>query len=520
MAARTTPWVHPTRRITRLGLAGVAIAIAVIFLLPTSSPGGRPLDLAAPLPSSSGGTSSSAPEGPAPALPVPTLWRGPVAENLTGSLSVNSSDVVDNVTSETWGTDVNIETPLNATATADLVHAGVTYVVWPSGAANDEYDYLTNELYAANGSTSTPKQNASEFVAWCESIDCHAIIGLPAEINNSHFAAGEVTYFEKTLHFSPAFWEMGNEPALWTNYNTAWDHWSASAQSTPAAMQYAILLKEYITAIHAVDASAQIIGLAGIGVSGHTGPTWVSDVMRVNGASIAAIALHVYPGSGPLEASGNLSDFDSTLTSYGSLEVRMPGTRQAIAEGCPKCTPQILLTEFNAAPVGAIDNSGNYAEFMDGFDNVPYIASEIVQGLGAGVSSLDLYDFKSSYPGAFLNESGQTRPIYPLFTTILPHLEPKVISTTIQGTVEDFFGIAATGRSNGHTVMTLLLANANPIDPVKLNVAALDLPTLTSTLSWSYTSSMSAPHETIWIGGPSSHWTIAPESVLLISYTY
>jgi hypothetical protein len=536
MNARSPARRSASPRTRRLALLSGVALLAVLSIAAGPLPGAAATSLS--LPSPSGGAIASAPPpvlrapsglAVAPGFPStgallnasywPSIARLTVPTLYT-NLTINRTDVLDTITAETWGTDVNIDTPLNATASQQFAGANTSYALWPSGDANDQYDYLTNTLYAPNGTTATPKQNASEFAQWCLSVACHAIIGLPGEINDTAFAAGEVSYFVKTLHLTPSFWEIGNEPALWTNYDQRWSQWGHVAAANVTPMQYAILVSEYVKAIHAVDRTAPIVGLPGIGVPGHTGPTWVQDVMSVNGATIAALGLHVYPASGPNDVAGNLTDFDASLTDGGAVGTRLPPTRLAIAAGCAKCDPQVLLTEINSGPVGAIGNTGTYASFMNGFDNVPFVASEVCQSLLNGINSIELYDFKSSYPGAMINESGEPRPLYALYSTLLPKLEPTVVGTTFSGIPGDFFGAATWHNSSTRSVVTLLLANANPFDAVRVGLAELHLPGTTATSWWSYTGSMTRPTLTIGLGVPPPTFTLVPESVSVLEFEY
>ena len=120
-------------------------------------------------------------------------------------------------------------------------------------------------MNATTGAASNVTTNLTSFVTWCETFGCHAILELPAEIDDPSTAAYDVSYTERVLAFHPSYWEIGNEPAIWTHFEIPWSEWNASQAQNATPEQFAQVVPAYNIAIHSVDPSAPIIGLGGVG---------------------------------------------------------------------------------------------------------------------------------------------------------------------------------------------------------------------------------------------------------------
>ena len=475
---------------TRL-LAIVVFAVSMAILAVTSG---------APVPSAGNSSLSS------PSLSI----QGPT---LTTQLTVDTRVVVGHYGTRFSGVDLAPTQLLGTSLTQLLTATGIHYVRWPSGKLNDEYDIVTNVIHNPNGTTTPGRTDGQAFVSWCKENGCRAILGVPAETNDSSYAAEEVTYVEQTLHFHPAYWEIGNEPGLWTHYGVPWSQWTTSQNSGITPENFARLVQRIAAAIHSVDPAARIIGLPGTGIGAYGENEWIYDTVKLNGPNLSAVAIHIYPAGHLDGATGNLTDFDQSLLAKGAPDERVPLDRAAITSACPTCHIALIATEYNAASVGAIGDSGTYGEFMEGFDEVPYMASEVAQGLSQNMSNLEIYNFESGFPGALVGPTGAVRPVYYLYSQVLPHLDKRAVATNFSGSLGEFFGIVST---NGTSSMTLLLANANPTANVKVDLLNSGLPLTGGGNAWRFTSAMTEPITWSWSGDTTGYWVVPAESVLLI----
>jgi hypothetical protein len=399
---------------------------------------------------------------------------------------------------------------VNPLRSTELTATGISYVVWPSAKMNDYLDVLTNVGTRPDGSTFRPATSAATFVTWCKAVGCHAIIGLPGEINNSSFAVQEVKYFEKTLNFYPSFYEIGNEPGLWSHYNIPWSKWTATDKSPITELQYAELVDRYVTAIHAYDPTVPMLGLAGTGHGDNQETTWVYDTVKLNGPNLAGVAIHVYPIS---RNSGTLQAFDDALTARGSIARAAAADWQVMREACPTCHLQLIVTEFNVATVGKLGNSGTTATFMKGFPEVPVVAGLLAEGLQSNVANIDLYNLKSTFAGSIYANNGTPRPLFYLYADMLVHLDTRCVETEFTGNLGDFVGVACINHGRH---MSLLLVNANPTTNIKVDLTGSRFPLDRSGVVYSYSSTMTVPLATPYVGSIPSTLTLPAESVFVV----
>jgi hypothetical protein len=454
-----------------------------------------------------------------------SLPSGLVAEgtpNNTTTLSYADDGPAEPISSAFWGIDGNGALSSNASQ-ADAINASpVNYVVWPGGDLGDRYDVLTNQVWSTDGTPSTVRVTSEQqFVTWCESIGCHAILQVPGEIDNASLAAAVVNYTLNKLHFAPAYWEIGNEPALWTEWKIAWPYWGTSSPSRTSPTGYADEVQAYIAAMRAVNSSLQFIGLPGSG-SERTEESYLNATVEVDGPDLAAVAIHVYPAGEGNESNPSLGQFYATLGGATSLTARVPEDRAAIAAACHgTCGPiPLFVTEFNS---GTITGAGGWDGYLNGTANVPYVAAEVAEGLNLSLANMDLYDDESTnYPGAWINATtGAIHPVETLYTALFPHLGTVDQPVAASPSPPRGFAVALTENPTLGT-WTLLAANANANETVRLNLSSLGFPAGTLAAHWLWNASAgagSSPVEGNWTHGSPNLWTLPPASVGLVEST-
>jgi hypothetical protein len=411
-----------------------------------------------------------------------------------------------------WGANVRPYYPLGSVQVSAFDARPIEYVRWPGGATADQYNYTANLIYQDNGNSYSPPSNESQFVAWCRFVGCQAILQLPGEINDPSTAAYYVHYTVSTLHFQPAYWEIGNEPALWTHYGTPWALWQTTQNLNATPGTYAQTVQSYAIAIRAVDPAAHLIGLPGVGTGGYNEPTWIQATVRLNGPNLSAVAIHVYPAGGATTGSNvSLSSFYSTLTGSGSLPYRVPRDRAAILAGCASCTNVLLLV----TELGSGTSGGPYQSYMGGFGAVTYIAAEVAQAVQWHVPNVDLFALQANYSGSLLNASGIPSGVETLFRVLLSQLQPEVLNYTLSRTLPGVY-LVPTRNSLG-TTYSLLAVNANASVAVRVGFAGSGFPSSNVGSAWTWDGTSRSPLLTTWIagGGPSS-FLLSPRSVLLI----
>jgi hypothetical protein len=437
-------------------------------------------------------------------LPASNVTPSPPPVN--ASLSISSTPV-GVVSPSFWGLNVRADEASSPATLSYVASTPVKTMRWPGGDLAERYNMTANSgmglVYNDNGSTIQPAWTTAQFVNWCVSISCQAIFTVPAEIDDPALAASYVSYVETTLDFHPAYWEIGNEPALWDHFGIPWTSWASGQLSQVTPMKYAEVVHAYISAMKIVDPTIRIIGLGGVGTGGTGETTWITGTVSENGPNLTAVAIHVYPAGGGTAGETNTAIY-SSITGADGLTYRIPLDLAAIRSACPSCHIQIMVDEFNAASGSVLTG------FMSGFSLVPFVTTELLQGICLNVSSMEIWDLESGYPGSLFGSSGVARPISILYSAILPRLDPEVLHITVTSTLSDVYALA-TENVSSHPSTALLIANLNTTYPANIKLAGSGFPLNSSGTVWLWSSSYSAPQSQKI--GSSSQWVLPPESI-------
>jgi Glycoside hydrolase family 44 len=447
-APRWAPWLG--------GAMLPAVALTVIALL------------AVPSAAAGGGTALQA----GPLLPVQgASFSGP-------TVSLQNPTVVGTEAPGFLGANVRPYYSLGVEESAEYAASGLQYVRWPGGAVVDEYNVTSNLIYNNDGSAYSPPTDVAAFAHWCVSVGCHAIVGLPAEIDSPSTAAYYVNYIERTVGFTPAYWEIGNEPAVWTHFGTPWSHWTTAQAVNATPMSYANLLHAYIAAIRGVDPTARFVGLGGVGTGAYGETTWITAAVRENGPNLSAISIHVYPAGGSVAGTVTAQSFYATLTGNSAISVRVPADRAAISSACPGCPIQLLASELGSGTSG-----GPFATYMSGFAVVPYLAAEVVQALQQNLSQVDLFAFESTYAGSILNGTGQPTEVATLYAAFLAPLHSQLLASNLTNPTRGLYVLPTRSPLGG--AASILVADTNLTTGFSFEVrTAGDLPAPATFTVW------------------------------------
>jgi hypothetical protein len=435
----------------------------------------------------------------------------PVYPTVNATLSVNYSEPASPISPNLLGVNVRADSSMNGTQGSTVTGTPIRFVRWPGGALADRYDPFgpsgTATIYTDNGTFTTAASTPNDFVTWCRSVRCSAIITVPGEIDQPAFAAQEVRYFESDLDFFPTYWEIGNEPGSWDHYAVPWSEWQPNQTAPPTPTQYAELMRAYISSMRAVDPTIRFIGLPGIGSSNTSEATWIKEAVGVNGPNLSAVALHIYP-AGPAAASTTVAQFMASVSGPNGLTSRVGTARAAIEEACPTCSIAVIADEI-AAVTGS-----NAPSFVSGFPLVPYETTEVIQGIAANVSALLFWVADSGYSGSWVTPNGSPRDVYSVFTNLLDPVPTAQLSSNITENGSGLSAVALSGSAPSDAI-GLLLANANASDAFRVTVPGL-LPSLNVVTVLSWNSSSSAPVETSYASGQIRTLYLPPLSVVRV----
>ncbi|MCI4328952.1 MAG: hypothetical protein L3J86_05145, partial [Thermoplasmata archaeon] len=299
-------------------------------------------------------------------------------------------------------------------------------------------------------------------------------------------------------------------PAIWTHFQVPWSRWNGGQDTNATPASYALLVRQYVQAIHRVDPAAPIIGLGGVGTGAYGETSWISATVAENGPNLSAVAIHVYPAGTPPSGTATLAQFFSNATGAHSLAARVPADRAAIRSACLTCTTlALLVTEY-----GSASSFGSFSQYAFGFPQVPFVASEVIQGLDLNVSQMYLRQVETPHAGSWIDGStGYLHPLYTLYSELLPMLGPIVVPTTVAPADPGVTTVATESVPNGSR--TILVDNTNVSTSVTLQLDST-LEVAGPDIVWSWNQSSAAPVERNGIWNSSTEWTIPPVGILLI----
>ncbi|MFZ0890859.1 MAG: hypothetical protein WB778_05825 [Thermoplasmata archaeon] len=429
-------------------------------------------------------------------------------------LTLNLSPI--QLNSSFWGTTISA-TPSMFPNTSSIVAATpARLVMWPGANAGDDYDYQTGSIWSDNNSAVRAGTTEADFATWCHSTGCRPILEVPGVIDDPAFAAQEVNYTENTLGLHPAYWEIGNEPGFWSHWNQSWGNWTQQVPG-PTPMQYAEEVENYTRAMRQVDPTLRLIGLPAVG---RTGPgegaeVWINDIIQVDGPNLSALAVHIYPDL--TSSLSTLPQYYSTLTrdNSQSIPTRIVKIRSEIASaaaatpGCSCAGIPVFFTELGSAITGRPD--GAYAEEFPG---ALYIAAEITEAIDYNVTNVDAFATDLNTVNSWFDTSGQFRPEYTLYSTILPHLGPTAYAVNVSGLPDDVYAIATANASAGGTE-DLMVVNTDttssvsfaPVLPGGLSNARTEI--------WTWDNGSTAAPVATFASALPSHYVLPPQSLVL-----
>lgn len=436
---------------------------------------------------------------------------GPPPTLVNATVRVSFGSVPVPLASSFFGVNTVATQPLTPAGAAAVNATEARLVRWPGGNLGERFNPLADGgagiLTNDSGRVTPPAATAGEFVSWCRTIGCTAIVTLPAEIDDPATASAIVSYYERNLSFRPAYWEIGNEPARWTHFGIPWSSWNLSQEQGTTPAGFALEVQKYVTAVRAVDSATPIVGLGGVGTGAGNETSWISSVVQVNGPNLSGLAIHVYPG-GAGAPGESLSTFYSSFNGSGGLAARIPADRAAIAQGCSGCRVGLFVDEFNAA------TGGNLSGFLSTYAVVPYISAELIEGATLGLPGMAYWDLQGSTPGAWLDQNAAPRPVYSLYTELWAHLPLGTLPVRVSAPAPGLYALALVRPATGSNA-TLILTDLNANVAFRLNLFATGFPSTVPYESESWDPSTPSPYTDSWSAGSSANWTIPPGGIVV-----
>jgi len=375
------------------------------------------------------------------------------------------------------------------------------------GGGGEGYDPTTQTYYKAPAAGGTFTANHNEVLnytwikSWCYSRvpHCDWLAYLPGEENNTQAALHAAQYFHNVLHFVPTYWEFDNEPNHWTHYGKNRSQWSTSDASTPSALGYAVMVRNYIAAISAVFPSDKFIGVE-IGCDCFA--NYITATARLN-PHVAAMAYHTYPG--PKLTASTLNEFYGSLSSRQNLSATTSHFLANIQAQCSQCgNISLQVGEYQTGP------PVNHSAYALRYPGAAWITASVVEALETNLSMFTEFDDSWLIDSA----TGAVLPEGVAYQQILKNLTMGS-DTALHLNTSKVGSVYAILIKNG-TRQSLLLVNLNTTVTLNLKLTSTIFPIGGAGNEWVWTSLLASPtHVHVTLIG--STFVVAPQEVLLLN---
>lgn len=345
-----------------------------------------------------------------------------------------------------WAADVQGD-PATPQILSFLEATPVRYV---RGINLEGYDALTGLAYARGGGLVPWTTSVPDWKSFCESLSCHMIVTLPAEVNSTEIDIADVNYLEANYSFAPEYFALGNEPQGWANFNQPFSSTPVTngTRLTPETAG----LGGYVVNREAMALDTRFPGIRLIGIQSATcaNDLFLSAFAVEDSASTEISSCHMYPGGNPGVSSESAFLSSSSVTRLASS---LTATRAALAAACATCDQPLWVTEFNAAQGGAD------APYMTGWPEVPFIAAQFVQLVEIGAPMFSFFEVAcSGSPFDLLGPGCSYTPTARLYTDVFDAfrsaaMEPASFSGSLPGLY-----LLEGANASGHS---LLVVNTN-----------------------------------------------------------
>ena len=418
------------------------------------------------------------------------------------------------------GVNVRADAPFSGTDAQYLADTDALTWRYPGGTIGEDNNYTSGTI----PTTGLPlANNLSNFVTLCVAVGCHAILQLPAEINDPTIDGYDVWYIEHWLNytvdstpaqgFTPWLWEIGDEPALWGNFSLRWSLWGSAASKNATPVQFAMDAARIVPAIHHWDPITPIDAIGGSGANATDDSAWVRAVMRYVGANASYVSVHSYLEGNAAPPNNDTAFYTPLYAAKNNFGTYLPKMHTAIRTGCPNCTATGLLLSEDGASNGLLKNSA----YESSFPMAMWDAVEAVQAARGNVSSIDYFAYENGYPGSWVNTSTHLEvlsPDYYLFKDITPYLGSTPLNLTFNGT--DGGKLQVGGWWGANDTWSLLLVNLDTVNSMVVNLTGTGVLPVHGDIEYSdWNGSTTEPvgGELAWVNAT----TVAPNSMELLT---
>ena len=387
-----------------------------------------------------------------------------------------------------------------------------TLNVFRFGDGMDSTNLSLGVSYSNAGAAGPIAVNVTSDWRFCESLTpkCVYIAQLPGETDSPGDVLSAVNYLN-SQGIDPSYYSIGNEPSAWIHFAIPWTSWSSGDESSPTPNEYAKEVQKMVPIVRSVFPNAKIIGLED---NQCANDSFVQQVAKVDGPNITAIACHAYPANAQDRVGAGLQQFYNALSSNGtSFATNVPKVRAGIAFGCPTCSVQAWVDEFNAI---AGPEPAGFNAFMSSYPDFVLTAGSAVRGMTVNLTH---FLFFAYWPNglqhyAMVTTNYTVRPTFYWYSYFAPNITSGTLySVRYAPTDEPSFATYLQGPSpKGSGSLVVVNANATGSENISISLP-LPLSNGGKTVYWGNTTNI--PTVATYSSLP-TNYTLGPASVLLV----
>ncbi|MGC9399485.1 MAG: hypothetical protein ACP5HM_10165 [Anaerolineae bacterium] len=259
-----------------------------------------------------------------PAEPTPLPTFTPVPTPLPNVLYVDPTRPLGPISPYVYGTNTGPWSfvPLELMPLAE--EAGITYLRFPGGNYGDQYDLRKTEI--------------DRFMTLCEQLGAEPGISVRLRGGTPEKAVALLRYANVEQGYNVRYWSIGNEPALYGDYDTERYNreWRAIAEALLEVDPDITLIGPDVT---------QWRGDPLTDPKDEAGRDWMRQFLLQNGDLVDIVAIHRYPF--PAEMSGESVTVEALMANPPEWEEILPHLRTLIRETTGRDLP-IAVTEVNS----------------------------------------------------------------------------------------------------------------------------------------------------------------------------
>jgi PKD repeat protein len=415
---------------------------------------------------------------------------------VAASVSAGPLSAATPIPSSFWGINVEATHAFGLAQADEIAQTPVHYLRFSGGDTAEWFNWTSSVITdPSTGTQFTAKTSMAQFVQSCRAVNCHAMLELPAEINEPATDAAYVAYVEHTLGFTPWYWEIGNEPSPnhWTHYNQPWSCWlTTCGTNSPTEQEYETTLSNIIKAVRSVDPSTPIVAPS-MGDEYSGAFQWVTGAVSTSGPSLGSFDMHNYvavpePTSCFSVSTCSLGTYLGMLrTGRYTIPSVVSQADSAEAAGCASCHLPLFITETGIESHA----SGAFCAYTEEQPGAIFASAMMIQYLEAGVQNVMWFELNGNDCNAwYVGSNTSASPIYEAFSQLFTHLGSEALPTTVSGPAGLYAVVTAKGSN-----LSALVVNANASTPVTLSLSGIGFSSGTSLTEYYWPNGLSTPEQ-------------------------